>query len=119
MLDDVELNLVVSPYELAGLSIAKYIRSINVPKDSQIISMRKIAGEKAEALQFNIGKNPAFVGKKISVLAKRLKSGVLMCAIIRKHLPIIPNGETVLEEDDYIIVASLEKKIEKLEDLLK
>jgi trk system potassium uptake protein TrkA len=119
MLDDVELNLVVSPYELAGLSIAKYIRSINVPKDSQIISMRKIAGEKAEALQFNIGKNPAFVGKKISVLAKRLKSGVLMCAVIRKHAPIIPNGDTVLEEDDYIIVASLEKKIEKLEDLLK
>jgi Trk K+ transport system NAD-binding subunit len=34
-------------------------------------------------------------------------------------LPIIPTGETVLEEDDYIIVASLEKKIEKLEDILK
>lgn len=119
MLEDISLNLVLSPYELAGSVIATYIRSINVPKDSQIISMRKIAGEKAEVLQFNIGKNTAFVGKKISELGKKMKSGILMCSVIRKRIPVIPNGDTLLEENDSIVVASLEKRITKLEDILK
>lgn len=119
MLEDISLNLVYSPYELAGSAIATYIRSVNVPKDSQIISMTKIAGGRAEALQFNIAKNHDFVGKKIADLAPEMKSGVLLCAIIRNRLPIIPNGETVLAEDDDILIASMKMRIEKLEDILK
>lgn len=119
MLEDISLNLVYSPYELAGSAIATYIRSINVPKDSQIISMNKIAGGRAEALQFNIAKSQDFVGKKIADLAQEMKGGVLLCAIIRNRMPIIPDGETVLEEDDDILVASMKIRIEKLEDILK
>lgn len=119
MLEDISLNLVLSPYELAGEAIATYIRSINVPKDSQIISMNKIAGGTAEALQFNIGKNPEFVGKRISELGGKIKQGVLLCAVLRKRLPIIPHGDTVLEENDAIVIASLKKPISKLEDVLK
>lgn len=119
MLEDISLNLVYSPYELAGASIATYVRSINVPEDSQIVSMQKIAGGEAEALQFNIGKNPAFVGKKVVELSKKMKSGVLICAVVRGRSPVIPNGETELEEGDDIVVVSLKKRITKLEDILK
>ena len=119
MLEDISLNLVYSPYELAGASIATYVRSINVPEDSQIVSMQKIAGGEAEALQFNIGKNLAFVGKKVVELSKKMKSGVLICAVVRGRSPVIPNGETELEEGDDIVVVSLKKRITKLEDILK
>lgn len=119
MLEDIDLNLVLSPYELSGAEIAKYTRSINVPKDSQIISMNKIAGGKSEALRFTVGKNELFVGKQIAELSKDMLQGVLVCAIIRGRAFILPHGDTVLEEDDDIIIASLENKITKLEDILK
>lgn len=119
LLEEISLNLAVSPYDLAGAEIATYVRSIDVPKDSQIISMQKIAGGKAEALYFNIGKNTLFVGRSVKELGPLMKRGVLIGALVRKRSAIIPHGETVLEEGDGIVVASLQNIITKLEDILE
>lgn len=119
MLEDISLNLVMSPYQLTGSAIAMHIRSIDVPEDSQIISMHAIARGKAEALEFNIGKNSSFVGKSIVQLSRDMRKGLLVCAVIRGRTSFVPHGDTVLEADDSIIVVSVEKKITKLEDILK
>lgn len=119
ILEEISLNLALSPYELTGSEIATYVRSIDVPKDSKIISMQKIAGGKAEALHFNIGKNPRFVGKSVKELGMEMRSGILIGAIVRGRVTVIPRGDAILEENDDIIIASLENRIAKLEDILR
>ena len=116
ILDDIDLNA-LSPYELTGDLIATYVRSIDVPRGSQIVAMQTIAGGSAEALQFNIGKNPLLVGKSIREIRPRMIDGILFGAIIRGRQSIIPRGDTVLEEDDGIIVASLKNRITQIEDM--
>lgn len=119
ILQEIDLESPVSPYELAGAEIAKYVRSIDVPKDSQILSMQKIAGGRAEALFFNVGGNTAFVGKSVKDLNVNMKDGVLIVAVSRKRTSVIPDGNTLIEEDDGIIVASVKNTIYQLEDVLK
>ncbi len=118
-MEEIQLDTPVSPFELTGSEIAKYVRSIDVPKGSQIISLQKIAGGKAEALHFNIGNNPAFVGKSIKDLSVDMKEGVLIVAISRKRMSVIAHGDTMLSENDDIIVTSVKNTISKLEDVLK
>ncbi len=119
MLEEIELDSAVSPYGLAGAEIAKYVRSIDVPTGSQILSMQKIAGDKAEALQFDIGSNKNFVGKLVRELNVNMVDGVLIVAVSREDGVIIPDGNTLLQENDLIVITSLKHTISKLEDLLK
>lgn len=124
MLGSTTLDKVVSPYELTGLEIAKTVRNIDVPKDSQILSIQPLAGGNAEALAFNIGKNPLFVGKSIRSLNAEMKEGMLVVAIYKPEgtkgeQSVIPNGNTILEENDSVVIAAMGKTVSKLEDILK
>jgi len=119
ILSDIKLDGAISPYELTGAQIARYVRSIDVPIDSQIISMNTVGGGRAEALEFNVASHESFVGKNLKELRADMKDGILVLAITRKRSSIIPDGSTVIEENDRIIVLSTSKKISQLEDLLK
>jgi len=119
ILSDINIDSVISPYELTGAQIARYARSIDVPLNSQIISMNTVCGGKAEALEFNIGSNEKFVGKSLTQLRGDLKEGILFLAITRKRDSVIPDGSTVLAEGDRIIVMTSSNKISQIEDLLK
>ena len=119
ILSEVELDSALSPYELTGDLIATYVRSIDVPKGSQIVAMQTIAGGQAEALQFDIGNNPLLVGRTIGQIGAMLKEGILFGAVIRGRQSLIPNGSTVLEENDNIIVTSLKNRITQIEDIFR
>ena len=119
ILTEVDLDSTLSPYELTGDLIATYVRSIDVPKGSQIVAMQTIAGGYAEALQFNVGNNPRLVGKEMRQIGPQLKEGVLFGAIIRGRQSLMPNGSTVLEEGDGIIIASIKNRIMQIEDIFR
>lgn len=119
ILSDIKLDAAISPYEFIGSEIARYVRSVDVPVDSQIISMNTICGGMAEALEFNIGSNKHFVGKNLRELRGDLKDRILFLAVTRKRVSFIPDGATVLEEGDRIIVMTASEKISKIEDLLQ
>jgi len=117
------IDNLVSPYDLIGDEIAKLVRSVDVPKDSQILNMQQFAGGKAEALAFNIGKNPLFVGANVRSLGEKIKSGILFLAVYKssagKGEVTIPDGDTVLEENDRVVIASMGASVSKLEDILR
>ncbi len=120
IMDGAGIDKVVSPYELTGLEIAKCVRSIDVPKDSQILSIQPLSGGKAEALLFNIGHNPSFVGRSIRSLNEDMKNGVLIVAIYRNGgSSVIPDGDTVLGENDSVVIASMGHTITQLKDILQ
>ena len=77
----------------------------------------KLANDKAEAIEFSIGQNENFVGKKIKELG--VKEKVLIASIIRKGAIITPIGETEIEENDRIvIIADAKMQVTEIEDII-
>lgn len=118
IVDGLELDTVISPYEVVAEDAVRYLRSVAVEEDSRILALYKIAGEQAEALQFDVNAHKAFAGKTLKEL--RLKSGVLIAALIRGKTFVIPKGDTVIETNDsMIVITAPDRKISSLDDLLR
>ncbi len=114
-----DLDTVVSPYDVVAEDTVRYLRSISVPSDSRIVAMYKIANDKAEVMQFNVNGHPAFSGKCIKDL-RGLRSGILITALIRKGEMIVPRGDTLIDGDDaMIIISAPENVISSLDDTLR
>lgn len=70
----------------------------------------EFAGGKVSLVEFNIGNDPNFIGKRIMDIENI--NDLLISAISRSGDAIIPNGSTVLEENDVIILAGKSENIE-------
>ena len=70
----------------------------------------EFAGGKVSLVEFNIGTDPNFIGKRIMDIENI--NDLLISAISRSGDAIIPNGRTVLEENDVIILAGKSENIE-------
>lgn len=116
MLEGIGIDTAVSPYRLAASDVIRYLRTVDVREESQVKALYKIANEKAEGLLFAINHDERFVGKSLREL--NLPKGVLIAAIARGRTSLIPNGDTVLEQNDNIVVVSTGKQILKLDDIL-
>jgi Trk K+ transport system NAD-binding subunit len=90
-----------------------------VPADSRIVALYRIADDRAEALQFNVNHHKVLTGKALKDLHHKLRQGVLITAIVRGNTFVIPNGDTVIEGDDSIIVITTHGGISSLDDILR
>ena len=118
IIDALSLDSVISPYQVVAEDCVRYFRSVSVPEGSRIAALYKIAGEKAEAIQFNVNAHKAFSDRAIREI--RLRSGVLITAIIRGKTMVIPTGDTVVEKDDSIIVICNQGSVvSSLDDILR
>ena len=120
ILDGLSLDSVVSPYQVVAEDVVRYLRSISVPADSRIVALYRIAGDKAETLQFNVHSHKEFTDVAIKDLSVKLREGVLITAIIRGKAFIIPRGDTVIEKDDsLILIGRTGSVISSLDDVLR
>jgi len=117
LIDDLNLDAVVSPKEVTASRIIRYARALYEPKGTSVINMFRIAGDKAEALEFNVGDSAELVGKKVKDI--KFISDLLLGCIIRGNEIIIAGGDTVIEADDKIIVIVSGHHPAVVEDILK
>ncbi len=102
--EELEIDKIINPDNATARSIVKYLM-----KRYQLYS-DEFAGGKVSLVEFNIGKDPNFIGKRIMDIEKI--NDLLISAISRSGDAIIPNGRTVLEENDVIILAGKSENIE-------
>lgn len=102
--EELEIDKIINPDNATARSIFKYLM-----KRYQLYS-DEFAGGKVSLVEFNIGNDTSFVNKKIMDIDSI--NGLLIAAISRNGDAIIPNGRTVLEENDVIILAGKSEKIE-------
>lgn len=119
ILESISLDTVISPYQVVAEDTVKYLRSVLVPADSRIVALYRIANDKAEALQFNVNHHREFNDRALKELHHKLRSGVLITAIIRGKTLVIPNGDTVIKGDDSLIVITTQGIVASLDDILR
>lgn len=117
MSKEISLHTVVAPNKVTSQKIVRFIRALQVPEGSSVLTLYKLANDRAEAIEFSVGTNEKFVGKKIKELG--VKEKVLIASIIRKGGIITPIGETEIEENDRIvIIADAKMQITEIEEII-
>ncbi|MBD5133745.1 MAG: Trk system potassium transporter TrkA [Clostridiales bacterium] len=106
---------VVSPKLATAGLILRFIRGLKNSKGTVMNALYRIAGGKAEAMEFLV--TSATRNLKVPLKELRLRQGVLIAVIVRGNKVIIPEGSTCLEQGDDVIVVARDSGILDLNDI--
>ena len=111
------LDCIVSPKKAVADVVTRYVRALQNSAGSKIETLYRVAGEKAEAIEFLV--SPDFKGKEIPLRDLRLRGNTLIAGIVRAHKTIIPSGADCILPGDRVIVISAGHSYKDLNDILK
>ena len=118
IVDTMPLDSVIRPRELTAETIVRYVRAVKNSEGSNVESLYKLVDGKAEALEFKVNsKESPVVGKPLKTL--KFKSNLQIACITRRGRAIIPKGEDTIEPDDFVIVVTTHKGLQRIEDVLR
>lgn len=106
---------VVSPKLATAGLILRFIRGLQNSKGTVMNALYRIAGGKAEAMEFLV--SPSTRNLKVPLKSLKLRKGVLIAVIVRNGKVIIPEGSTCLEQGDDVIVIARDSGILDLNDI--
>ena len=104
MSDELDIDYIINPEYATAKVIDKYLL-----KKYQLYA-NEVAGGKIRLVEFNIGQDPEFIGKKLIELDTFDK--LIVAAISRDGKAIVPNGMTELKADDVILLSGITEDIE-------
>jgi len=110
LINTLGVNSVISPAQITVSSILSKIRS------GSIRAIHSIIEDKGEFIEARALESSKIVGKSLKDL--KLPKSICVGAIFRGDDLIIPQGDTIIEVDDIIIVFSDNNSIKKLESIL-
>lgn len=108
-----EIDIAFSPQQATISALLTHIRRGDIVN---VYSLRRGAAEAIEAIAHGDESTSKVVGKMISEI--KLPPGTTIGAIVRKDEVIIAHGDTVIEQDDHVVMFLVDKKfisdVEKL-----
>jgi trk system potassium uptake protein TrkA len=72
-----------------------------------------------QAVRFNVDATSEMAGAKVRKAATKLKKGSIIGVIVREGKMILPEGETVIEANDHLIVITHRRNLPTLSRLFK
>lgn len=118
ILESMGVDSIVSPKLLTANEIVRYVRAMEDTTGGSVLTLYRIVDGKAEALEFSVKGEGSFINQPLYKL--KLKSNVLIAAIIRARKVIIPSGSDVMQKGDtVIIVTEADRAIHDLKDIFE
>ena len=111
------LDHVLSPKNAVTDVVTRYVRALKNSEGGKIETLYRVAGEKAEALEFLVGAD--FRGANIPLKDLNLRKNTLIAGIVRDKSSIIPSGADYILPGDRVIVISAGHAYKDLSDILK
>ena len=113
--DSLALGSVICPRELCCDDIVRYVRAMENQSGSAI-SVHTIADGQAEAVEFLVENGTPHCGEPLKSI--RLSPGVLLVSITHGTQTQIPNGDSVFQVgDNIVVVTSGRGKLQQLNDI--
>jgi trk system potassium uptake protein TrkA len=112
-----DLDTVVYPKNLISDRIIRYVRATANTKGSNIETLYNVIKGKVEATEFVIRNDSRIAGKTIEKL--KLKPDVLIGAILRDGVVLIPRGQDTIEVGDSVIVVTKAMSLKSVNDVLE
>ncbi len=117
VIHNLDLDSVVYPMLLTAQKIIQYVRATKNSIGSNVQTLYRLYDDRVEALEFNISENSRITGIPLQKL--QLKSGLLICCIMRNNKLIIPNGQASILPGDSIIVVTTHLGLQDAQDILR
>ncbi|WP_064505464.1 Trk system potassium transporter TrkA [Defluviitalea phaphyphila] len=111
IIDNLGIDVAFNPTNIASSNILKFIRG------GKVVSVSLLLGEQAEVTEVIAIKDSRIVGKPISELG--LPKGIIIGAVVQKGKVTIPNGNTIIEPNDRLIIFCLSSDVKSLEKFIK
>lgn len=111
LIELMDVDMALNPLDIEASNILRFIQG-----SKRIIASQLIQGQ-AEIVEIIASNNMALMNRPLRDL--NLPPGIIIAAIHRGIKPIIPDGNTVIREDDKVIILSLLTEISTLEKLLR
>ena len=111
-----DIGSIINPNSITSDNIVRFVRALNNSKGSNVETLYKIAQGRAEALEFRVKNDSKVTGKPLMEL--KIRPNTLIACITKGSQVIIPNGHSVIENGDLVVVVSIEKGLNDLEDIL-
>lgn len=112
-----DLDTVVYPKNIVSDRIVRYVRATKNTHGSNMETLYNVVKGKVEATEFIVRNNSRISGTPISKL--KLKSDVLIGAILRDGNVIIPRGQDTVEAGDSVIVVTKAMSLNDINDILE
>lgn len=109
IISELGIDYIINPDEATAKSIEKYLLK------KYLLMTEDFADGKVRLVDFNIGSDENFVGKTLAEL--KGFDNLLITVISREGESIIPYGDTVLKENDVILVTGATEDIEEFDRL--
>lgn len=116
IIKSMDLGSVFHPRYIAADYIVRYARALQNSLGSNVETLYKIVGNKAEALEFRATAGSAVCGKPLMEL--KLLPNLLIGAINRGGKILTPGGHDMIEAGDTVIVVTTVTGLNDLDDIL-
>jgi trk system potassium uptake protein TrkA len=110
------LDCIIRPKTITANHILRYVRAIKNTDGSVIESLYKIAGGTTEVIEFKANQSVKFL--KTPLRDIRFKKDVLIAVIVHGGDIVIPHGNEFISDGDTVIIATSQKGITDLNDIL-
>lgn len=103
VMDSLSLGSVICPKELCCNTIVHYVRAMQ-NQTGAAVSVHAIADGQVEAMEFLVDENTKHCGEPLKKL--KTKPNVLIASITHGSVTEIPNGESMFQEGDTLVVVT-------------
>ena len=116
IIDAIDIGSVFNPRYSASNLICRYVRSMQNSMGSNIETLYKLVGGRAEALEFRVAEGSAVCGVPLRELKTR--DNLLIGCIDRGGKILIPSGQDTIEPGDSVVVVTSVTGLNELNDIL-
>lgn len=109
IIEQLGINNAVNPVMITAGEIMRFIQG------GRVVSLFLLLGGKAEVLEVIAKENSKIVGKPLAELG--LPKGIIIGSIVQKGKVIIPDGNSIINSGDRLIVFCLQSEVTTLEKL--
>lgn len=117
MIGSLDIGSIVYPRYTTAENIVRYVRAMSNTVGSNVETLYKLIGDKAEALEFWIREKSPAVG--IPLQKMNLKPNILLACINRRNSVIIPGGQDMIQVGDTVVVVTTNTGLHDIRDILR
>ena len=117
IIDKSVLESLVTPKNVIAQQIARYVRAMDSSQAGGMETLYRIADGKAEALEFKVSEGSKCIGIPLKDL--KIKKDMIVAVIIHGAKAHLPNGSSVIEEGDHVIVITAAGRLNDLDSIIE
>jgi trk system potassium uptake protein TrkA len=111
IIDKLEIDVAINPINITASNILKFVRG------GKVASVSLLLGGKGEVTEIIASPDMPYIDKPIHKL--HLPKGIIIGTIIRDKEIIIPNGQSIIQANDRLVVFTLAENIDSLKQLFR